>query len=255
MIEYSIGIPTYQHRFDKWFKPLVKQIKKYRPDVQIMVGVNGEIDGLSNEYRKNILEFCASYSNVLPNVYPEFRALPKIWNNMMINASHHKMLLLNDDISITDVGFFDELEKLNDEESKLCKINGSWSHAIIDRRVMSQLGWFDERLLCIGEEDGDIEWRLGKATGGSMVYQVQLPSIINHVDGDKCLEGIKVANGKYSQFNEQFIYNVKYEVNNDTGEQFGINPRKLICQSPTPPQHLVEPFFWANKHLLRRDNE
>ena len=175
MTDYSIGITTYQHRFDKWFKPLINQIKTFRPNIEIMVAVNGEKNCLDETYRKNILEFCASHKNILPNVYPEFRALPKLWNNMMINASNHNMLILNDDITITDVNFFNALESLPEEHMQLSKINGSWSHTLIDRRLMSQLGWFDERLLCIGEEDGDIEWRVGKATGGGRVNQVKLP--------------------------------------------------------------------------------
>jgi len=250
MTDYSIGITTYQHRFDKWFKPLINQIKTFRPNIEIMVAVNGEKNGLDETYRKSILEFCASHKNILPNVYPEFRALPKLWNNMMINASNHNMLILNDDITITDVNFFNALESLPEEHMQLSKINGSWSHTLIDRRLMSQLGWFDERLLCIGEEDGDIEWRVGKATGGGRVNQVKLPDIINHVDPENCLKDIKVVNGKYSKFNEDFIYSVKYDVDAQNGEQYGINPRPLVCKSPTPPQHVVEPFFWANKHLL-----
>ena len=69
--------------------------------------------------------FCASHKNILPNVYPEFRALPKLWNNMMINASNHNMLILNDDITITDVNFFNALESLPEEQR---------AHVLVERQ-------------------------------------------------------------------------------------------------------------------------
>ena len=196
MTDYSIGITTYQHRFDKWFKPLINQIKTFRPNIEIMVAVNGEKNCLDETYRKSILEFCASHKNILPNVYPEFRALPKLWNNMMINASNHNMLILNDDITITDVNFFNALESLPEEHMQLSKINGSWSHTLIDRRLMVNWGGLTRDCVYC-EEDGDMEWRVGKLLGGR-VNQVKLPDIINHVDPENCLKDIKVVNGKYS---------------------------------------------------------
>lgn len=247
--KYSIAIVTYQHRFEKWFKPLIKQIREFRPDVEIMVAINGELDHIDQTYRKDVLSFISEYDYIYPNVYTSFRSLPKLWNNLMINATNHLILTLNDDITIQSEKFFDGLEEYIKSEN-FFKINGSWSHTLMDRRVMSKIGWFDERFLCIGEEDGDIEWRIGKLTNGQRVTSLELPDIVNHVDPEDCLIDIKKVNGKYSQFNLDFTYNHKYEVNNETGEQYGINPRKLVCKSPTPPQHVVEPFYWENKHLL-----
>lgn len=255
-MKYSIGITTYEHRFEKFFKPLVNQIKALRPDVEIIVTVNGEVDGLSDDYRKSVLEFCASHKNVLPIVYPEFRSLCKLWNNILVNSSNHIVLVLNDDVGINDESFFTALENLDVSHPPLYKINGTWSHFLTDRRIINQLGWFDERFLCIGEEDGDMEWRLGKATGHKTFPAIEMPGIVNHVDSaDNCLKGIAKANVKYSQFNLYFIHNVKYAIDNENGEQYGINPRKLVCKNPTPPQYLTESFFWDNKHLLKENHE
>lgn len=248
---YSIGITTYKYRFEKWLKPLVDSIKKYRPNIEILIAVNGENNEVfDEEYRKSILEYTATKKNTFLTIYPTYRGLCKLWNNLLINSSNHKVLLLNDDISIIDINFFDELERVIDSGIELFKINSSWSHAFLDRRLVNEIGWFDERYLSIGEEDGDFEWRLGKATGGVNVPIVYLPSIINHVDHSNCLLGMKIANSKYSKFNLDFAFNQKYQVDNQNGENYGVMNRNLVCKSPTPPLHVTESFYWNNKDKL-----
>ena len=246
-MNYSIGITTYKHRFEQWLKPLVQQIKSFRPDVEIHIAVNGEHqEEFDEQYRKEILEFAAQHSNTFVCMYPTFRSLSKLWNNLLINSSNHRVLLLNDDISITSDLFFNILETVN---SDLFKINGSWSHAMFDRRLVDEIGWFDERYLGIGEEDGDFEWRYGNKTQGKVISSVRIPGIVNHVDHANCLQGIRVVNGKYSQFNLDFAFGKKYK-ESDTGKNYGIMNRKLECKSPTPELHATERFYWNNKGKL-----
>ena len=246
-MNYSIGITTYQHRFTQWLKPLVQQIKLFRPNVEIHISVNGEHKKeFDEDYRRELLHFASTQQNVFVSMYPTFRSLSKLWNNLMINSANHKVLLLNDDISITDESFFTILESVPFE---LFKINGSWSHAMFDRRVVDDIGWFDERYLGIGEEDGDFEWRYGNKTQGRSIPSVSLPGIINHVDSKNCLQGINVVNGKYSKFNLEFAFNKKYK-ESATGKNYGIMNRVLECVSPTPPLHTTESFYWENKNKL-----
>ena len=35
MDNYTVGIVTYVERFQKWFQPLVRQIKKQKPDIEM----------------------------------------------------------------------------------------------------------------------------------------------------------------------------------------------------------------------------
>jgi len=246
MEPYSIGITTYQHRFDKWLKPLVRSIKKYRPDIEIHITVNGEHNKKFDEtYRKEILKFASEYSNVFLTMYPTFRSLSKLWNNLLINSTTHNMLLLNDDITIHEQ-FFDAIESI---PLGTYKINHSWSHAMLDRRLVDSIGWFDERYLGIGEEDGDFEWRYGRATNGQTIPVMRIPGIINHVDGEDCLDGISIVNGKYSKFNLDFAFTQKYEESSE-GVNYGIMNRALVCLSPTPKLHTTERFYWENKHKL-----
>lgn len=157
--------------------------------------------------------------------------------------------MLNDDITITKDQFFDSLESLISQGNNLFKINGSWSHALIDRRIVDQVGWFDERFLSIGEEDGDFEWRLGKISKGETIPSVSLPHIINHVDHENCLVGMNKTNKKYSQFNLDFAFGTKYRVD-PAGENYGIMNRNVVCESPTPNLHPTEKFYWKNRDRL-----
>ena len=246
-MNYSIGITTYKHRFETWLKPLVQQIKSFRPNVEIHITVNGEHqEEFDEQYRKEVLQFAAEHSNTFVCMYPTFRSLSKLWNTLLINSSNHQVLLLNDDISITDDSFFDTLETV---PWNIFKINGSWSHAMLDRRLVDDIGWFDERYLGIGEEDGDFEWRYGNKTQGRRVPSVGIPGIVNHVDHANCLKGIKTVNGKYSQFNLDFAFNKKYK-ESAVGKNYGIMNRNLECVSPTPSQHSTEKFYWDNRDKL-----
>ena len=244
MEPYSIGITTYQHRFDKWLKPLIRSIKKFRPDIEIHIAVNGEYkQQFDEEYRRNILKFASDNSNTFIFMFPEFRSLSKLWNNLLINSTTHKVLLLNDDVSIVDSCFFDALETV---DLPMFKINRSWSHVLLDRRVVDEIGWFDERLLAIGEEDGDFEWRYGNKTQGRSVPSVMLPGIINHTDSENCLKNMSIVNKKYAKFNNYFTYEVKYKIDDLKGVQHGIMPVKVECISPTPTLHCTEKFYWDN---------
>jgi len=250
-MKYSIGITTYKYRFDKWFKPLLNQIKEFRPDIEVLVAINGENnEPFDEEFRSNILKFISEKPNTFVTIYPNFRGLCKMWNNLMINATHHNMLFLNDDITIQSSTFFDELEKVIDQGFNFFKINGSWSHSFLDRRVVNQIGWFDERFLSMGEEDGDFEWRLGKQMGGAQVPTIPLPAIENHVDHENCLVGMEKVNNKYAKFNLDFAFTKKYRIDSEEGENFGIMNRAVVCDSPTPPLHTTESFYWENRGSL-----
>ena len=216
-MKYSIGITTYKHRFEKWFKPLLDQIKELRPDIEVLVCVNGEnTEGYDEDFRREFFEYISTKSNTFVTMYPTFRGLTKMWNNLLIDSSNHQVLLLNDDITITDDTFFQALESVI-PQAQLFKINGSWSHALFDRRL---------------------------------VANINLPGVINHVDHTDCLEGMRKTNGKYSQFNFDFAFSKKYRIDEGIGENYGIMNRRVVCDSPTPPLHTTESFYWENRDKL-----
>mgnify|MGYP001547244712 FL=1 len=135
---------------------------------------------------------------------------------------------------------------LNKSEQSF-KINGSWSHTILNREEIDFVGWFDERFLGVGEEDGDMEWRWQNKFGKNFV-SFQIPGIVNHVEHKDCLENLKIVNNKYSKFNYDFSH-IKYKEDKN-GFNYGIMNRKLICVSETPHYHIGEKFYWENKENL-----
>lgn len=246
---YSIGIVTYVKRFEKYFKPLIKQIKAIKPDIEIIVCVNGQYQEVFTElYRKEMLGFLQEFSNIYPVFHPKFRGFSKLINTCLINSSNKYNLILNDDVSIHKPEFFAQLDYLSSIESlPSFKINGSWSHAFLNREEVSDVGWFDERFLGMGEEDGDFEWRWQEVK--KVPFQnANLEGLQNHVEQKDCLNGLKIVNGKYSLFNLAFSRQ-KYQESPE-GHNYGIMNRQLICVNKTPPQYPGEDFYWANENNL-----
>ncbi|WP_114637323.1 hypothetical protein [Polynucleobacter necessarius] len=94
---YSVVITTFDKRFDAFLVPLLSQIKGQRPDIEVIVMINGPVKGAFDEaYRSNIL----SYVSQFPKVFPSFQSLAKLWNRGALTASHGRALILNDDLEL-----------------------------------------------------------------------------------------------------------------------------------------------------------
>ena len=248
-MNYSIGMGTFDKRFEKYFKPIIKQIKKFRPNLEIIVFVNGSLKEKFNEnYRKEILNFCSEHENLFPHFVPQQRGFSKLVNSCLTNASNHNILLLNDDLTIESENFFNQFEKIIKFSNSCFKINGSWSHVFLNRIEVNEVGWMDERYLGFGEEDGDFEWRYQeKFSRPFMSYSV--PDILNHVEQNDYSVNMEVINKKYSAFNNKFAFQYKYK-EDINGKNFGIMDRKLICVNETKNQYPNEKFFWLNREKV-----
>ena len=242
--KYTVSITTYFRRFDDWFKPLLSEIKRQRPNVEVIVSVNGELqEEFYEDFRKNILLFLSEYPNVFPVFYPKFRSMSKMWNTNIILSSEQTCLLLEDDIGL-DTGFFDEYEKvLSTFESQKCKsflINGSYAALSVDKLEMIKVGWFDERFLGLGAEDGEFTNRYQKITGGHIdMYRVRIPSCKNTIEFEKLAKLIQEEPrlgqcdefGRYSKFNMDIHQDI-YKTQN------------MFVQYP------YESFYLQYKHLV-----
>ena len=49
-MKYSIGIVTFENRFESYFKPLIEKIKSSRPDIEITVCINGQYKKIAGTY-------------------------------------------------------------------------------------------------------------------------------------------------------------------------------------------------------------
>ena len=209
---YSIVITTFDQRFEPFLVPLIESIKALRPEVEILVMVNGPAKGsFDAAYRAKLLQFLSTQENCFPTVFPNFQALSKLWNRGALTATNDRVLVLNDDLSIesSSPDFFGLLEAVLESQSHTFKINGSFSHFVTSKTELIEVGFFDERLLGIGEEDGDFSWRYHET------YGREIPSVdiagIGNIQSTLADEGFAKGIGHYSQFNREFIKQQKYQ--------------------------------------------
>jgi hypothetical protein len=237
-----IGITTFKERFDSHFKPLLNDIK----DMPSIISVNASYkNGLCNDYRKKMLNLLSLYDNVSPIFYQQMRGCAKMWNDLIIHSPTEHILICNDDIKIIDckklIDNCDEMSKKHD----FFTINNCMSHFVISKSFAIKIGWFDERFLGFGHEDGDMIWRYYK------MFNQNIPTYFdnNIIDCSSNIidNGIKTSMGKYTHFNELFC-NHKY-IFDENGLQctFG---QKRSPQLENVKQYPYEEFFIKKRNLL-----
>lgn len=220
MPTYSIAITTFVHRFDKYFKPLMNSISRMRPDLDKIVFVNGQHKKEFNQdYRKEIMRFSSSCPKTYLIMSPIVRGCSYMWNTLCNHSSTDYILVLNDDLIIND-GFFEQFESALKQQNaagdESFRINYSFSHFCVHRKDLFDVGYFDERLLGFGEEDGDWLWRWEVAKKKSM-NTLRTPLIVNCVDNSESnSENMVKSNGKYSAFNAKWIFSNKYDADAKT---------------------------------------
>ncbi len=247
----SIGITTFERRFETYFDPLLKRIREFEADAEIIVAINGEHNqGFGEDYRASVLQRIAEAKNVYPIMFPRFRGLAKLWNTIIIHASNDHILVLNDDVMIDNSKFLKDIKKAAEKNSgKSFVINNSWSHFLINKTEIDELGYFDERLLGIGEEDGDLCWRYINLYGRP-VANVKISGFQNFAQdtmSEAPLNILSRPNMKYSEFNRNFIMK-KYEPHE--GGIRGIFDRPVKMLDSGEKQYPNEKFFLQNKDKI-----
>jgi len=241
--KYSIVITTFDRRFQSHLIPLLQDIhnQNISPPNEIIVMINGpHRSDFNQEYRKQVLSCLSGYENAYPTMFPNFQSLAKLWNRGILTAQHDMVLVLNDDLRI-EPEFFDKLDQEINSNSRTFRINGSFSHYVAFKPEMMEVGFFDERLLGIGEEDGDFAWRFYKKYGRE-IPSVNIPYIDN-IQSDIADPGFSKGIRNYSKFNREFILNAKYKKS-----MFGHKSMfdyKVTQQLEDLPQYPYEAFYRA----------
>lgn len=245
---YSVVITTFDKRFNAFLVPLLAQIKEQRPNLEVIVMINGSAKGSFDEvYREQILSFISRFSKVFPTMFPNFQSLAKLWNRGALTATYDKVLILNDDLELKSVNgksFFDGLELELPRNLGTFKINGSFSHFILDKRELIDVGFFDERLLGLGEEDGDFHWRYYKKYNKE-ITSIQL-DLIDNVQSEIADEGYVKGIRTASKFNRDFIQNSKYK-NALLGGYRGMFDHRVTQVLRDEKQYPYELFYRENK--------
>jgi hypothetical protein len=250
--EISIGITTFEHRFDKYFTPLLARIRKFAQN-EIVVAVNGEHEReFGDEYRSRVLECIARHRNSYPIVFPRFRGLSKLWNSVIVHATCDYILMLNDDVMIERPDFMDSVcSALRRNAGRTFLINRSWSHFVVSRAEIDELGYFDERLLGIGEEDGDIVWRYLHRHGREIPSFI-LKGFVNFAEESvRTYKPVNIqthSGTKYSLFNRNFMFTEKYQPSPDGIK--GMFDEPVVLKDPGKEQYPNERFYRFRKKDL-----
>ena len=245
MKDYTIGITTFSKRID-FVSPLIKQIRSYT-DSNIILAINGDYkEEFKEDYRKKILKLCLSYDRVYPIFFIEQRSLSKMWNTILIHSETDYCLILNDDIKINSNDIFRKIIGLQDDDVTITTFNNSYSHFICDKKIIDELGYFDERLLGFGEEDGDIKYRYVEKFK-EIPKNINVNGLVNIVSPIRD-ENIKRGVGKYSKFNRDFVRE-KY-TQDDRADVYLWRGKKWRKNIEDYVQYPYEKFYQENKDNL-----
>lgn len=260
---YSITIQTYVHRFEPYFKPLLARVHKQRPNVEKVVFVNGQHkEKFDENYRREMLQYASYFSNTFLLMSPIVRGCAFMWNNSINYTSGDYVLVLSDDVIVLD-GFFDEFEamlatnhELGDESFR---INTHWGHFCMYRQdvldITNRVGYFDERLIGFGEEDGDWMWRYQDRFNRHMRNYGTNKMPYN--TDEKCLPGKNTrthSNSKYSAFNREFMESKMEMDPNSTNNACGLyrtyTPKVKDGMTVVQDLYPAERWYRENIHKL-----
>jgi hypothetical protein len=193
----SIGIVTYLERFETYFQPLIKRLSFLFPDYDINVFINGHHDIVrQTRFLRDITAFLCPYPRIHYLTHMEHQPLARGWNWLILMSTHPWTLILNDDV-YCDLEFRYHLEKLEDLPT-IFTLNGSFSHFVINKEVISRVGWFDERFIGVGWEDGDMICRL--AFHGIPLEDIVLRGLRNYGAEQKDAGWIKESGMIYKKY-------------------------------------------------------
>jgi len=249
MKNVSIGITTFEEREELVYK-LIDDIKNIAPDIDIIITVNNKVLGNASEgYRQRMLAYCSSINNCYPIFCPEFKSLSKLWNTIVIFSKTEYNLILNDDVEINNQLCISRIEQaINETDHEVFTINGGWSHFVITKHLLHDIGYFDERLIAFGEEDGDFVHRYINK------YGMVVPALL--VDGIRniCAYDRSDANTENHIHNKPVINRKIAECmyREDSNGICGMSPVPVRKVMPDLQQYPYEIFFIKNKHNISK---
>ena len=248
-MNYSVCITTFSLRLH-FVEKLVEQIRSFS-DCDILIAINGDYSSdFDEEYRKKILLLCQKYIKIFPIFFPEQRGLSKLWNTLVIHSKTDWNLILNDDVEITVGQVFEtNLPNLGDQP-EMYRINGALSHFIIHKKLLDDVGYFDERFLGFGCEDSDFCWRYIKKYDKHM-HDINVHGFVNYISPIKDEKITTTHGSKYTLFNQNFLVdgeNSKYSRSAKGIAGWFSFPVELRLKNEK--QYPYEKFFFENKDKI-----
>lgn len=178
--DLSICLVTFRQRREL-VKSLIAKIREYSPnEIDIILAVNGNIDEqMPDDYRLEMLDLSKQYKNIYPIICPDFMSLSKLWNTLIIFSKTEYNFVMTDDLYLNNPNVFESIvNSIKYSEEGFFTINNGFSHFVTSKTFMHEIGYFDERLLAYGEEDGDLVHRYIKMYKRS-VPNLSIPELRN----------------------------------------------------------------------------
>ncbi|MDM7952478.1 MAG: hypothetical protein QUV07_04555 [Cyanobium sp. CZS 25K] len=220
--EISIAITTFSERYENLLKPLYFRLSSMFPDVQIIVGINGQADqGSQLEYLNRVQEELISKAppNHIFILHDKPVGLARIWNELLSLSQSPATIILNDDLDVRP-WFRRWAEKVDWTTDRLIRLNHTWSHFSITRSLIDRIGAFDSDFPGIGFEDLDYEARLHFSA--EPIVNLRCAQIRNLDHHPKKTSFDHISDriwGKYSSLNEQHFFS-KWERSPDPGDAY-----------------------------------
>ena len=158
LVSFGIVIVTFEARQFTRAIPLLKQIRLSGVTEPIALVVNGHLHStFDSKLRNELYLVLATIPNVFPIFIRKFHGLSHNWNLGIRLLGCETTVVLNDDLWVNVSSFKSEMNRILNESAggSLATINRSFSHFLIRDSALKDVGWFDERFVGIGEEDGD----------------------------------------------------------------------------------------------------
>lgn len=156
----AILVTTFEKRFFSSALPLIKSIRNLGIDYPILIFINGNLDGNFDwTARKKFIDEVNKLEKVGFVTSNVMTGMSRNWNLGLQLLGSKLTLCLCDDLVIS-YGFQKELDEafVKAKSEGLITLAG-FAAFVINENVIADIGWFDERYLGFGEEDGDYVWR------------------------------------------------------------------------------------------------
>lgn len=248
VFDISIVVTTHCKRFTQ-AKILLSALRSAVPhDVPIYVVVNSHPS--AQDDRRLQSQFVREISQndfVFPICLGRETGISELWNIGIRHTSTEQVILLGDDTSFSpdtlSAVMLSWLKRIGQEPMTV--LNDSWGHFSISKSCVRDVGYFDERFLGFGEEDGDYLYRFVNHYGKNPIA-IKIPGLHN-VSSEVGFEDSVRLKGKYSLFNAVMLEQ-KYsfgETSNSLDTKFlGQATAKLPNVDPYPLDNFRSQFSW-----------
>lgn len=211
MINMSVCLVTFKERYEL-IKSLIPRIREVIPEnVDIILAVNGNFEeSMPDSYRSDMLRLSIENKNVYPIFCPDFMSLSKLWNTLVLFSKTEYNFVMTDDLVISNPNVYKIVSEFAEQtKEEFFTINNGFSHFVATKSFLHQIGYFDERLLAYGEEDGDLVHRYIKMFNRNVptlaidgfyngaAYHLKMQHTDNHIDNKPTINR-EVAKIKYT---------------------------------------------------------